>query len=69
MKKEKASKCETCNLRCAVKYPKKKVPYSEANCPIFKDGNRPERAMDRMKMLQRFNKICVDRGLKPIEWM
>lgn len=69
MKRAKASRCATCNLRCAVKYPGKKVPYSEENCPVYKDGNKPENTMKRMPQLTKFNEVCVEHNIKPIIWM
>lgn len=62
------SSCDTCNLRCSVKYPGKKVPISPSTCPNYKDGNKQESAMKRMPMLRRFNEICAEHGIGIVIW-
>lgn len=62
------SDCKKCTLRCKVHFPKKKVPYSEINCPRDQ-ANAYKICWDkRMPRLAEFNQILVGMGKEPIEW-
>jgi hypothetical protein len=62
------SGCDSCNLRCTIKYPGKKVPYSPQNCPGFKEGKVRTKLKDKMPMLYKFNGILEGMNKKKVCW-